>query len=410
MKRIHIRLARRIAAAAMLLVAAGPVPAGAVQQTYADNIPATLTGPNIGLVIVAGSTSESLDIQATTVTVQVAAGEAFTLRYPGPNPGRMPNNGGLPECNYVGGNNDIVVSGPKTVIFTPNTTVCGAAGGGSLPASVVVVKPNGSESWKGGSSQLIFWSSAGGSEAHAMRLELSTDGGNSYPTLIAENEHDDGAFAWTVPDMATAQARLRVKTVVAGGTVRAQDVSDADFAITSAAPTAPPAPAELPLAPAPYDPDTAAVTSQTISVDKDLPSTAGEQHLAHELLKLPSDNDPATAVDSAVYYCGRDGKRYVFPNPKIFSSWYADFGSVQVVDAATMASMPLGGNVTYRPGVRLVKITTDSKVYAVGKNGILRWVTTEAVAARLYGPDWNRIIDDVSDAFFVNYRTGEPIY
>jgi hypothetical protein len=69
----------------------------------------------------------------------------------------------------------------------------------------------------------------------------------------------------------------------------------------------------------------------------------------------------------------------------------------------------IGGNITYRPGVRLVKITTDPKVYAVGANGTLRWVQTEGVARDLYGVNWNTMVDDVPDAFFINYRIGAPI-
>lgn len=111
----------------------------------------------------------------------------------------------------------------------------------------------------------------------------------------------------------------------------------------------------------------------------------------------------------AVYYYGADGKRYVFPNEKTYFTWYADFSQVKMISASELAAIPIGGNVTYRPGARMVKIQSDPKVYAVSKNGILRHVASEAVAAALYGADWNRKIDDVSDAFFVNYRIGEPV-
>ena len=41
--------------------------------------------------------------------------------------------------------------------------------------------------------------------------------------------------------------------------------------------------------------------------------------------------------------------------------------------------------------------------------GVLRWVTSEAVAVALYGPNWNQMIDDVNVAFFVTYTIGDPI-
>jgi hypothetical protein len=111
----------------------------------------------------------------------------------------------------------------------------------------------------------------------------------------------------------------------------------------------------------------------------------------------------------AVYYCGADGKRYVFVNDKDYFSWYPDFSNVQTISDATLGSITIGGNITYRPGTRMVKIQSDPKVYAVARGGVLRWVSTEAIARALFGDNWNKLIDDVSDAFFVNYRIGDPI-
>lgn len=116
-------------------------------------------------------------------------------------------------------------------------------------------------------------------------------------------------------------------------------------------------------------------------------------------------NDPCKAV----YYLGADGKRYVFPNEKTYKTWYSSFSGVQIVSASEMSSYPIGGNVTYRPGVKLVKIQTDPKVYAVSGNGTLRWITTGELAVALYGSNWATLVEDVSDAFFVNYTIGDPI-
>ncbi|MFH2063026.1 MAG: C25 family cysteine peptidase [bacterium] len=110
-----------------------------------------------------------------------------------------------------------------------------------------------------------------------------------------------------------------------------------------------------------------------------------------------------------VYYVGSDGRRYVFPDEKTYFTWYQDFGSVKFVTDTELAALPLGGNVTYRPGMRLIKIQTDPKVYAVDQGGNLRWLANEAVAVTLYGSQWNRLVDDVPDSFFVNYVIGSPI-
>jgi len=151
-----------------------------------------------------------------------------------------------------------------------------------------------------------------------------------------------------------------------------------------------------------YDPIQERASAPTISDDKGLVSLTSDQHCtAHDLIK--------SSLDSAVYYCGVDGKRYVFPHLNIYLSWYADFSTVVTVTSEKLAAIPLGGNVTYRPGVRMVKLQTDPKVYAVARGGVLRWVVSDAVAVELYGAQWAQRIDDLSDAFFVNYNVGDSM-
>ena len=115
------------------------------------------------------------------------------------------------------------------------------------------------------------------------------------------------------------------------------------------------------------------------------------------------------ASGQSVYYYASNGKRYVFPNEKTYKTWYSDFSSVITITDAELANMPIGGNVVYRAGTQLVKITTDPKVYAVTPGGTLRWVKTQAVAEALFGANWNQRIDDVPDAFFTNYSIGSDI-
>jgi hypothetical protein len=123
----------------------------------------------------------------------------------------------------------------------------------------------------------------------------------------------------------------------------------------------------------------------------------------------PPEGSLIKASLPTVYYIGQDSKRYVIPNQKTYSTWYEDFSDVHYITDETLAAIPIGGNATYRPGIRMMKITTDQKVYAVAKGGVLRWVTSEAVAAALYGADWNQMIDDVPDSYFINYTIGADI-
>lgn len=74
-----------------------------------------------------------------------------------------------------------------------------------------------------------------------------------------------------------------------------------------------------------------------------------------------------------------------------------------------MSKIILGGNVTYRPGIKLVKIQTDSRVYAVDIDGTLRLMVAPAVAEKYYGANWNKNVEDIPDVFFTNYTIGKSI-
>lgn len=113
----------------------------------------------------------------------------------------------------------------------------------------------------------------------------------------------------------------------------------------------------------------------------------------------------------AVYWYSSNGTRHVFPNEKTFLTWfpYHQYDRVIMLSDQALASINIGHNVVYRPGSRLIKITTDPRVYAVDGRGVIRWIETETVAAALYGQQWRSFIDDVPDAFFTNYSTGPSI-
>ncbi|OGL98371.1 hypothetical protein A2304_01595 [Candidatus Uhrbacteria bacterium RIFOXYB2_FULL_57_15] len=112
---------------------------------------------------------------------------------------------------------------------------------------------------------------------------------------------------------------------------------------------------------------------------------------------------------STVYYYGSDGSRYAFPNEKTYFSWYSDFSDVETISDSALAAISLAGNVVYRPGTRWVKIQSDPKTYVVTPEGQIRWVESEDVATDLAGSDWNTMIDDVPDTFFVDYTVGTSL-
>ncbi len=83
----------------------------------------------------------------------------------------------------------------STADLVPDTITNVAPGGGSL-------LPN--------STVNITWTNNGGFNRN-VTIELSTDGGSTFPTAIATNVANTGSFAWTVPNTATSTARVRVR-------------------------------------------------------------------------------------------------------------------------------------------------------------------------------------------------------
>ncbi len=140
--------------------------------------------------------------------------------------------------------------------------------------------------------------------------------------------------------------------------------------------------------------------------------------VAAPLSVLNGDTARAATVNTAVrgtsattvYWYANDGKRYVFPNAATYFTWFPSFNSVITISDAELISIPLGGNVTYRPGAKLVKINTDPRTYAVAKGGVLRHVTSESLAEQLFGFDWRSDVHDIPDVYFTNYTVGTPIY
>jgi len=94
-------------------------------------------------------------------------------------------------------------------------------------ASFKLGAPNGGESWVGGSVQLVTWTSVNG--PGTVRLEWSPDNGATWQ-LIADSRPNTGSFDWTVSNVDTTQARVRVSSQE---NALLFDVSDAAFTIAA---------------------------------------------------------------------------------------------------------------------------------------------------------------------------------
>lgn len=101
--------------------------------------------------------------------------------------------------------------------------------------AVTVTSPAGGESWPAGSAQTITWTATDAVGVTAVDLAYSTDGGATYPGVIATGLANTGSHPWTLPGTATTGARVRVTAHDAAGN-SATAASAADFAITDGTP------------------------------------------------------------------------------------------------------------------------------------------------------------------------------
>jgi Metallo-peptidase family M12 len=120
-----------------------------------------------------------------------------------------------------------------------------AGGGGTNEAATVVnvistagpfavTAPNTAVSWAAGTPQTVTWNVASTTaspiSAANVEIALSTDGGYTFPTILAASAANDGSESITIPSNTpgTTQARIRVAAV---GNIFF-DISDVNFTIT----------------------------------------------------------------------------------------------------------------------------------------------------------------------------------
>jgi hypothetical protein len=258
-------------------------------------------------------------------------------------------------------------SGQAPQIVTPPSIVLTRpfAGTALVPRSVIAVE------WKGLDAAYSKY-----------RVSYSLDGGATWKEAVTLGCTSE-AYSWEVPDVLAA-GFFRVEGLDGEGKTLASAQNAFSIAGTVR-----------------YSPREAQESSPDINADKGWKASEGSGPC--EAGTLIKGSAPS------VYYCGNDGKRHAFVDEASFFSWYADFSGVRTVDDETLSKITLGDNVTYRPGLRLVKIMSDPRVYAVDKGGVLRWVPSEEAAQALFGPDWRKLVIDVPEAFFVDYRVGDSI-
>lgn len=131
------------------------------------------------------------------------------------------------DLNFVLTGRDNLLGVGQTNTDGMTVTVSGVAG------PFLVSVPNTNVSWEAGSNQTVTWAVAGttenGVDAAYVDIYLSTNGGLSFPTLLAGNVPNDGAETITIPNAVGTTNRIMVK----GHDHIFYDISNTNFAITT---------------------------------------------------------------------------------------------------------------------------------------------------------------------------------
>ncbi|RNC91980.1 MAG: T9SS C-terminal target domain-containing protein [Allomuricauda sp.] len=113
------------------------------------------------------------------------------------------------EMNFALTVRDNVTGGGQVASDEVNVQVMNSSG------PFVMTSQGNGETYEAGSTQLLTWDVANTNlapvGATTVDIFLSTDGGNSFPTLVAANILNDGSAAILLPGIETTQARFMVK-------------------------------------------------------------------------------------------------------------------------------------------------------------------------------------------------------
>ncbi|HOZ73872.1 MAG TPA: zinc-dependent metalloprotease family protein [Flavobacterium sp.] len=173
---------------------------------------------------VAGPMYRSLNASTSNVRLMpnlatVLAGNSFNTWEANPSVARTLNFSLTVRDNHAGGG--------QTASDLMKVTVSGNAG------PFLMTAPNTNVSWAAGTVQTVTWNVAGtdanGVNAKYVDIYLSTNGGNSFPVLLASKVPNDGAELVTVPNTVGTQNRIMVR----GYNNIFYDISNANFAITA---------------------------------------------------------------------------------------------------------------------------------------------------------------------------------
>ncbi len=128
-------------------------------------------------------------------------------------------------------------------------------------------------------------------------------------------------------------------------------------------------------------------------------------------LERPEVEAFASYSGSTVYLVS-DRQIWEVPNEQVYFSWFDSWSDVLRVSDRTidvyLEDYDAMGDLKFAPGAR-VKTVSNARVYVVGSDYKLHWITSETIADELYGTDWNVGIIEVNDTDLWKYAKGSNV-
>lgn len=101
---------------------------------------------------------------------------------------------------------------------------------GGVNPTAYLISPDGGETYSSSSAQTVSWITDDDIAVSNVDLLLSLDGGNTFPIMLGSAVSDTGTLGWTVPDVFSKYARIKIVARDAESHT-GYDISDGDFRI-----------------------------------------------------------------------------------------------------------------------------------------------------------------------------------
>ena len=294
--------------------------------------------------------------------------------------------------NIYGGNVTGVV---EPLTFTTASSSSSSGGSSASTAAtyeVTLTAPTGGETLTPGGESTITWTTGGTGNISYVNLYYSLDG--STFTSIEAGTVNDGSYTWTVPDADTSTAEIRIEATDLASALDT-DTSDS-FTIGTVS-------------------ETDETTEENIAPGTNVYGNSPVTGEIEEISAISVGDYFKAESYSTVYYLDANSTRRPFNDSQTFFTWQDDFSDVLTVTDATLPIYTLGAPMLPQPGVVLMKIQSDSKVYAIetdpadSNKAVIRWVPDEATAVAVYGSGWADYVIDVDVTLFSRFTKGTNI-